>query len=327
MKGVMATRQKRDEVIEFVEHWSDKTGIAVSKMIPWIKITPSKYYDWKSRYGQSNRHNGSIPKSHWILDEEREAILTYCYDHLEEGYRRLCYMMIDDDVVATSPATVYRVLQAGGRLQEKKQGFSTKGKGFDQPSKPHQHWHIDVSYLNICGTFYYLCSILDGYSRAIIHHQIREQMTEADVEIVLQRALELYRGHRTRIISDNGPQFIARDFKVFIRENSLQHVRTSPYYPQSNGKKERYFRTLKSSCIRKKVPLSLEDARRIVEEFVSYYNEVRLHSAIGYITPKDMLEGRAEGIYALRVRRLRQARDVRVSVHALGREERLEEAA
>ena len=327
MTGVMASQQKRDEVVDFVEQWSDKTGIAVSRMIPWIKITQSKYYDWKSRYGQANQHNGSIPKSHWLLEEEREAILKYSDDHPEEGYRRLCYMMIDDDIVATSPATVYRVLLAGERLKGQKHGSSAKGKGFDQPTRPHEHWHIDVSYLNICGTFYYLCSILDGYSRMIVHFEIRQQMKEADVEIILQRALERYPGHRTRIISDNGSQFIARDFKTFIRENSLQHVRTSPYHPQSNGKKERYFRTIKSACIRKKVPLSLEDARRIVEAFVLYYNEVRLHSAIGYITPRDMLEGRASEVYAIRIRRLTQARDVRVAVHALEREEKFEEAA
>jgi len=327
MTGVMSSQQKRDAVVDFIEHWSGKTGIAVYRMIPWIAITQSKYYDWKSRYGQENRHNGPLPKSHWLLEEERQAIVDYYDAHPEDGYRRLCYMMIDDDVVAVSPATVYRVLLAAGRLKERTPGPSLKGTGFRQPTRPHEHWHIDVSYINICGTFYYLCSILDGYSRAIIHFEIREQMTEADVEIILQRALELYPGHKTRIISDNGPQFIARDFKVFIRENSLQHVRTSPYYPQSNGKKERYFRTIKSSCIRKKVPLSLEDARRIVKEFVLYYNEVRLHSAIGYITPRDMLEGRSEEVYVKRIRRLKQARDVRIAIHALEREERLEEAA
>jgi transposase InsO family protein len=95
-----------------------------------------------------------------------------------------------------------------------------------------------------------------------------------------------------RTYSDNGPQFIARDFKEFIRISGMTHVRTSPYYPQSNGKIERWYKSLKSECIRPGTPLSLEDARRLVEGYVAHYNSVRLNSATGYITPKDMLAGR-----------------------------------
>src|SRR5690606_18650704 len=109
---------------------------------------------------------------------------------------------------------------------------SKKGTGFVQPLAPHEHWHIDISYLNLLGTFFYLCAVLDGASRAIVHWEIREAMTEADVELVLQRALEKAPdGVRPRIISDNGPQFIARDFKEFIRLTGMTHVRTAPYYP------------------------------------------------------------------------------------------------
>jgi putative transposase len=86
---------------------------------------------------------------------------------------------------------------------------------------------VDVSYINLSGTFYYLCSVLDGCSRFLLHWDLRESMKEADIEMILERAKEKYPGARPRIISDNGPQFIARD---------LTHVRTSPFYPQSNGK-------------------------------------------------------------------------------------------
>jgi putative transposase len=141
---------------------------------------------------------------------------------------------------------------------------SKKGTGFVQPLDAHQHWHIDVSYLNISGTFYYLCSILDGYSRYIVNWDIRESMTEADIEIILQGATELYPEARPRIISDNGPQFIAKDFKEFIRISGMTHVRTSPFYPQSNGKIERWHKSLKGECIRPGTPLSLDDARRLV---------------------------------------------------------------
>ena len=130
---------------------------------------------------------------------------------------------------------MWRVLSRAGLLQKWNGKPSKKGTGFDQPPQTHQHWHIDVSYLNVCATFYYLCSILDGYSRFLVHWDLREQMTEADIEIVLERAKERYSGVKPRIISDNGPQFIAKDFKEFIRISGMTHVRTSPYYPQSNG--------------------------------------------------------------------------------------------
>jgi putative transposase len=136
-------------------------------------------------------------------------------------------------------------------------------------------------------------------------------MTEADIEIILGRAKEQYPEARPQIISDNGPQFIAKDFKEFIRISGMTHVRTSPYYPQSNGKIERWHKSLKGECIRPGTPLSLEDARRLVEGYVEHYNNVRLNSAVGYISPKDMLAGRQRQIHAERDRKLEVARKQR----------------
>jgi transposase InsO family protein len=220
-------------------------------------------------------------------------------------------MMIDADVVAVSPSSVYRVLKSADLLHKWNRNPSGKGDGFKGPLGKHEHWHVDVSYLNIKGTFYYLCSILDGYSRYIVHWEIREAMTEADIEIIIQRGREKYPGEYPRIISDNGPQFISKDFKEFIRITGMSHVRTSTYYPQSNGKIERWHQSLKKECIRPKCPLSLDEAREVVKDFVTYYNTKRLHSAIGYITPLDKLQGNEIFIFSERDRKLEQARDKR----------------
>jgi transposase InsO family protein len=136
-------------------------------------------------------------------------------------------------------------------------------------------------------------------------------MKTMDVEIILQCPREKYGHTKPLTISDNGPQFNAKEFKVFIRESGISHVRTSPYYPQSNGKKERSYRTLKSECIRPKTPLSIEDAKRVVSEFVEHYNTVRLHSSIGYIAPTDELNGLELEIFAIRNARLQEARERR----------------
>lgn len=220
-------------------------------------------------------------------------------------------MMLDDDVVAVSPSSTYRVLKNAGRLDRVWATPSKKGTGFVQPLRPHQHWHIDISYLNVAGTFYYLCSLLDGYSRYIVHWEIREAMTEQDVETIVQRAAEKYPDAKPRIISDNGPQFIARDFQVFIRLAGMTHVRTSPYYPQSNGKLERWHKSLKSEAIRPASPATFDEVCRRVAAYVEHYNHVRLHSAVGYITPADKLNGLADVIAAERDRKLEEARQRR----------------
>ena len=301
----------RDNVVDFVRKWSEKTGMPAERLVKRLGIAKSKFYDWQRRYGKVNEHNAWIPRDSWLLPEEKEAIIEYLKNHPSEGCRRLTYMMMDEDIVAVSPSSVYRVLSRAGLLSRWNVKPSKKGTGFSQPTRPHEHWHTDISYLNICGTFYYLCSVLDGFSRYIVHWEIRERMKESDVEIVLQRAREIFPNEKPRIISDNGPQFIARDFKEFIRISGMTHVRTSPYYPQSNGKLERYHKTIKHECIRRNAPLSVEDARRIVAEFVEHYNNVRLHGAIGYVAPRDKMEGRAEAIQEARERKLEAAREAR----------------
>ena len=301
----------RDELVDFVRHWSERTEICYEQLLGWIELSARKFRDWRVRYGKVNEHNYLVPRDHWLEEWEKKAIIDFYYQYPLEGYRRLCFMMLDRDLVAVSPTSVYRVLKAEGLLGNRWQKPSGKGTGFVQPLAPHDHWHIDFSYVNVGGTFYYLCSILDGCSRSIVHWEIREAMKEADAEIVLQRAREKYPQARPQIISDNGPQFVAKDFKEFLRLWQTTHVYTSPHYPQSNGKLERYHRTLKEQAIRPKTPLSLEDARRVVAEFVEHYNTVRLHSALGYVTPQDRLEGRHQEIYAARDRKLEAARERR----------------
>ena len=312
--------------MDFIRDLADLTELPVARLIAWAGLPKGKFYDWKQRYGKVNEHNANIPRDHWLTSREQQAILDFHESNPFEGYRRLTFMMIDEDVVAASPSSVYRVLRAHNRLDRWNRQPSKKGTGFVQPLKPHQHWHIDIAYINIAGTFYYLCSVLDGCSRAIIHWEIRESMKEADVELVVERARELHPGVQPRIISDNGPQFIAKDFKSYIRLTGMTHVRTSPYYPQSNGKIERWHKTLKHETIRIKSPSSLEEARTTVARFVDHYNNRRLHSAIGYIAPADRLAGKHEDIWAARDQKLDLARQRRASDRQAARASRSPDA-
>ena len=311
MTGAWVPHDTRDAIVDFVRAFAAKTELSTVRVVGWLGVARGKFYDWQKRYGRVNEHNCLVPRDHWIDDDERQRIIDFHQRFPLEGYRRLTFMMLDQDVVAVSPATVYRVLSQAGLLDRWNKKPSRKGRGFVQPLCPHQHWHVDIAYINIAMTFYYLCSILDGASRAIVHHEIRERMQERDVECIVQRARELFPDEKPRIISDNGPQFIARDFKEFIRTAGMTHVRTSPYYPQSNGKVERWHKTIKHDAIRVAPPSTLDEARATAGRFVKHYNAVRLHSAIGYITPNDFLGGRAEAIWAERDRKLAAARELR----------------
>jgi putative transposase len=285
-------------VVDYVRQWHERTEIPARQFVGWLGIGQSKFHDWKDRYGK-------------LEDWEKQAIIRFSFEYPLEGYRRLAFMMLDRDVVAVSPSSVYRVLKAAGRIGRSTNKPSKKGTGFQQPQKPHEHWHIDISYINIHGTFYYLTTILDGYSRYTVHWEIRRSMTEQDELTILQRAREKFPNETPRIISDNGSQFLAKDFKEFIRICGMTHVRTSPYYPQSNGKLERFHGSIKGECLRPGTPISLEDAVRIVARYVEHYNQVRLHSAIGYVAPADKLAGREAEIFAARDRKLTEARERR----------------
>ena len=169
-----------------------KSDLPAKQFIARLGIHAAKWHSWKDRYGKVNEHNARIPRDHWIEPHEKQAILDYHERYPHEGYRRLTFVMLDEDVVAVSPSSVYRILSEAGRLGRKPKGNSSKGTGFVQPLTPHQHWHVDVAYLNIAGTFYYLCSVLDGCSRSVVHWEIRGAMTEADVLQIIQRGPEAY---------------------------------------------------------------------------------------------------------------------------------------
>lgn len=285
------------------------SSLSVKDLVQRLGIPRSRWYDWIWRTGLPNRHNGRIPKAHWIFPWERQRIVEYCRDKVLIGYRRLTYMMLDANVVAVSPATTYRVLKEHGLLNPWAVGKpSLKGTGFVQPLRIHQHWHTDICYVNVLGTFYFLVTVMDGFSRLVLHHELRAHMEEYDVEIVVRRAKEKYPEACGDLISDHGPQFISKDFKHFLKEANLEQVLTSVGYPQSNGKLERYHRTVRHERVRVSSFTDHEDARGRMEEYVSYYNNQRLHSGIYYLTPREVFDGKMEDRLAERQEKLDTAR-------------------
>src|SRR5262245_33958953 len=162
LSGAWVPRGTRDAVVDFVGRWSERAEVPAKRLVAWLGIAEGKFYAWRKRYGRANEHNARVPRGWWLEDWEKEAILDFHSKHPLEGYRRLAFMMLDADVVAASPSSVYRVLHDAGLTRRHASRPTLKGNGFLQPSRPHEHWHVDVAYINVAGTFFYLCSLLDG---------------------------------------------------------------------------------------------------------------------------------------------------------------------
>jgi putative transposase len=256
--------------------------ITKTRLLNLIGIYSSKYYEWVNREGQPNKHNGIIPKLHWILPWESLAIIAYAKAHTGEGYRRLTYMMIDDNIFAVSPSTTYRVLKNAGLLSRwNKIKDNKKGRGFDQPTEPHKHWHTDIKYVNFKGTFLFLICVIDGYS---VHHELRTT------------------------------QFISKDFVEYPRQVGLTHIKTSIAYPQANGKIERFHGSFHQECEMRQSFFDLNDARKRVSSYINFYNSKRLHSSLFYLTPEDFLFGRIEDKINVRKEKLALAKAKRIEV-------------
>lgn len=290
-------------------------------MLKIIGLNKVTYYRWLKRTGQPNKHNGKIPKSHWLTPEEIEKIESYAREHysfndyyLRDGYRRITYNMLDEDIAAASQSSVYRVLKAAGLLNQWNTAKKNlKGSGFKQPYGPHKHWHTDIKYLNFNGIFLFLISVIDGYSHYIIHYEISQTMTSYDTELTIQKAKDKFPGLKPRIISDNGVQYISKDFKQFIKQAELEHITTSVKYPQSNGKIERFHRSLNQECLRIVSPVTIDKYKIYLEDYIYFYNTKRLHSSLNYLTPEDYLMGRIEEKLKLRETKLEKAEQNRLN--------------
>jgi transposase InsO family protein len=202
--------------------------------------------------------------------------------------------MVDADIAFVSPGTVYNVLKRAGLTKKWAEMGEEAKKGFDQPEAVHEQWHTDFSYIRVCGAFYYFISVMDGYSRKILSWGLFESMDRLSAEIVLIKARELYPEARPRVITDNGSQFISKDFRELVDLLEMEQTFTSPAHPQSNGKLERFHRTFKSEHVRRSAYLDRKDAVERMRGWIRYYNGERLHSALCYLPPDDVFFGKKE---------------------------------
>ena len=283
------------------------TGIALLTLAVFAGVNRRTFREWQERNGKETQHNGCIPRNHWTTPDELKAIIGYCEGRMESGYRTLCWQMVDEDIAAVSPATVYNVLKKSGLTKKWAELAEEKKKGFEQPKAVHEQWHIDFSYIRVCGIYYYFISVMDGYSRKILYWMLCESMEGLWAEIAVAKTKEKYPDSNPRIITDNGSQFISKDFRELTELLEIEHTFTSPAHPQSNGKLERFHRTLKNEHVRACAYFSYEDAKERMGRWIEYYNNQRLHSALLYLPPEEVFRGLKEIRIAERRKKLYNA--------------------
>lgn len=283
----------------------------VRRILQHLGLAVSLYYEWCKR-ARAARLEDRLPQSaprERLLPEEVQAICTYALEHPREGYRRLAWMMVDEHVAYASPASVYAVLKDADLLYRWKRS-SRAGTKPQPPCRPHQRWHTDLMYLWIEGRWCYLCTVLDGYSRYIVHWELLTAMTADQVALVAQAALEKVPGAQPEIVHDQGAQFKSRDFRQIVRHFQAKQIFIRVAHPESNGVLERYHRSTREALDALQLRNYSQACERIAA-WVAYYNERRLHAGLRYLQPVDYYAGDPEARLQQRREKLAAARQHR----------------
>jgi len=286
----------------------EKTMISLKILVQYAGIPWRTWLEWQTRRGIETKHNNNTPRNNYLTPEEIKAIVMYCIANPLKGYRMQCWEMVDRNIAFVSCSSVYNIIKRHNLDKKWADAVEMAKRGFDQPKTIHEQWHIDFSYIRIGGAFYYFLGILDGFSRKMLNWRLCENMAGINAEILVAQTKERFpEAINPRIISDNGSQFISKDFVELLTLLEFGHTLTSANHPQSNGKLERFNRTLKTEHVRRAAYLSYQDASQRMAEWILYYNNERLHSAIWYLTPNDVFYGRTSRRLAERKEKLHTA--------------------
>lgn len=281
---------------------------SLSRTLLILGLKRSVYFAWKKRAESGSLDDKTTGRESplKILPKEEKAIVDYALIHTEDGYRRLCWMMVDEDVVYVSPGTVYNVLSRHDLLYRWKRS-QTVGVMVAKPTKPNQRWHTDIMYLWLSGRWYFFVGVIDGYSRYLIHWELLTSMKAEDITLVVQRALEKHPQAKPDIVNDNGSQFTSKEFKKLIKRFKLAQIRIRVRHPESNGIIERFHRSLRDEMSDKELQ-DLGNARIMIGQWVDYYNHQRLHAGIRYLRPVDYHFGDPDMLVIIRNNKLIKAR-------------------
>ena len=311
------SEEEKRVLLATVERAQEQSGQPLSWILSELGLTRSVYYDWLERLKEGTLVDRVVvPRSPLaVLLEEVEAVVDYAKTQPREGYRRLTWMMIDGDIAYLTPSTVYRILDRYDLLYRWKRPEPGYGRKVPEATYPNEVWHVDLMYLWVRGRWYFLVSVLDSYSRFIVHWELALSMRAQEIAEIIAVALERVPGKKPRIVRDNGSQFLAKEWREVIRHFELEEIPIRARHPESNCRIERYHRSVREEAFGDRELENLYQARDLLRQWVSYYNQERLHSALNYLRPVDYYEGAPEALLAQRKRKLTEAATRRKEVN------------
>ena len=303
------SEEEKRVLLATVERSQEQSGQSMNWILSELGLSRSVYYDWLER-----RRKGTladyvvVPRSPLAaLPKEVETVVDYAKSQPREGYRRLTWMMIYGDIAYLTPSTVYRILDRHDLLYRWKRPEPGYGRKVPEATYPNEVWHVDLMYLWVKGRWYFLVSVLDSYSRFIVHWELALSMRAQEIAEIIATALEKIPGKKPRIVRDNGSQFVSKEWREVIRHFELEEIPIRVRHPESNGRIERYHRSVREEAFGDRELEGFYQARDLLRQWVKYYNEERLHSALNYLRPVDYYTGNPEALLTERKRKLTAA--------------------
>jgi putative transposase len=297
------------EIIRTVE----ASHLPVKRTLAMLGIPSSTYYQWYGRWAEGGfdalADRSPRPRSVWnrIPDEIREDVVEFALEHEDLTPRELAVKYTDEKRYFVSESSAYRILKAADLITAPAHVVIRAADEFpDKTTRPNELWQTDFTYLKVIGWgWFYLSTVLDDHSRYIVAWKLCTTMKASDVTETLELALEasgcddVTVVHKPRLLSDNGPSYVAGDLGDFLEDKGMEHVRGAPHHPQTQGKIERWHQTMKNRILLENYYLP-GDLERQIEAFVDYYNNRRYHESLGNLTPADVYHGRSAQILKMR---------------------------
>lgn len=304
------TASEKYEIIQLVE----QSSLSVRQTLRRLDIHHSTYYNWLKRFYEGGidalEDNQPHPQAVWnqVPDNHRQAIVDLALEEPELSPRELAVRYTDNQRYYISESTVYRLLKAHDLITSPTYILMQASDRFQHPSRRiNELWQTDFTYFKIIGWgWYYLSTVLDDYSRFILSWRLCTSMGAGDVMDTLNDALDFTGldqvkvNHRPRLLSDNGPCYISGDLADYLDSKDMTHTRGRPYHPQTQGKIERWHRSMKNQILLNHyyLPGELEES---IQRFVMHYNHERYHESLDNLTPADVYYGRGQQILEERV--------------------------